>query len=220
MVSESWNVVAREITFAEAKRAASSLADCFANDRVARYYLQVSDCNLPLTPKKAELNLRIYECLTAAHCDTGLVVSAGPCYDSVGLWLPPGSDWNWRTYWRSGLWRLWLRLGREGRSRFFGSWDILEESMIRTMGRRSSITWVLTDLGTRKSSRRQGLATKVMEYGLALADAQCQPTYLECFDYNVSFYKKFGFQTQSTLSLNHDQEQIVLQAMVREPRMP
>jgi hypothetical protein len=36
------------------------------------------------------------------------------------------------------------------------------------MGTRASVTWVLTDLGTRKPSRGKGYATKVMEYGLAL----------------------------------------------------
>ncbi|KAE8395615.1 hypothetical protein BDV23DRAFT_178661 [Aspergillus alliaceus] len=194
MSSESHDIMARAVPFTEAKNAATSLAECFADDRVARYYLQVSDCNRPLTPKEEKLNLRIYECLTAAHCHDGLVVSAGPGYDSVGLWLPPGSDWTWKTYWRSRLWLLWLRLGREGRARFFGSWGTLEESMTSTMGTRASVTWVLTDLGTRKPSRGKGYATKVMEYGLALADAQCQPTYLECFDYNVPFYEKFGFR--------------------------
>ncbi|KAF7591134.1 hypothetical protein BBP40_001908 [Aspergillus hancockii] len=171
MPSERHRIVARKVPFAEAKSAASSLAECFVDDLVARYYLQVSDCNRPLTPSEEKLNLRIYECLTAAHCHTGLVISAGPCHDSVGLWLPPGSDWNWKTYWRSGLWLLWLRLGREGRTRFFGSWGTLEEGMTNTMGTRAPITWVLTDLGTRKSSRGQGYATKVMKYGLEMSSS-------------------------------------------------
>jgi hypothetical protein len=169
------SVDAREVPFAEAKNAAASLAGCFADDLVARYYLQISDCNRPLKPREEKLNLRIYECLTAAHCYNGLVISAGPCHDSVSLWLPPDSDWNWKTYWRSGLWLLWLRLGREGRTRFFGSWDKLEEGMTSIMGTRASTTWTLTDLGTRKSSRGQGYATKVMEYGLALVRI-CSPT--------------------------------------------
>lgn len=40
--------------------------------------------------------------------------------------------------------------------------------MTSIMGDRAAITWTLTDLGTRKSSRDQGYATKVMKYGLAL----------------------------------------------------
>lgn len=40
--------------------------------------------------------------------------------------------------------------------------------MTSTMGTRASVTWILTDLGTRKPSRGQGYATKVREYGLAL----------------------------------------------------
>lgn len=174
---------AREVTFAEAKKAASSLAECFVDDLVARYYLQISDCHRPLKPREEKLNLRIYECLTAAHCHNGLVVSAGPNHDSIGLWLPPGSDWNWRTYWSSGLWLLWLQFGREGRVRFFGSWTTLEEAMTRIMGTRASTTWVLTDLGTRKSSRHKGYARKVMEYGLALVRKFPLPSrdFIDCF---------------------------------------
>lgn len=175
MASESKNNDTREVPFTEAKKAAASLAECFIDDIVARYYLQVSDCSRPLKASEEKLNLRIYECLTAAHSCSGLVISAGPCHDSVGLWLPPDSDWNWKTYWRSGLWLLWLRLGREGRTRFFGSWDTLMEGMTSIMGTRASTTWILADLGTKKSSRGRGYAKKVMEYGLSLVGI-CSPT--------------------------------------------
>lgn len=168
MSSENNIDFVRRVPFAEAKEAAASLAECFIDDTVARYYLQISDSERSLKPREAKLNLRIYECLTLAHCYSGLVVSAGLYHESVGLWLPPDSDWTWKTYWRSRMWLLWLRLGREGRTRFFGSWDTLEKGMTNVMGTRASVTWVLTDLGTRKSSRGQGYATKVMDYGLSL----------------------------------------------------
>lgn len=188
--SESNNV--REVPFAEAKKAAASLAECFADDKMARYFLQVSDCNRPLTPQEEKLNLRIYECVTAAHCFNGLVISAGPFYDSVSLWLPPGSDWNWKTYWRSGLWLLWLQLGREGRTRLFGSWNMLDEGMASTMGTRASITWTLSDLGTRKSSQGQGYATKVIKKGLALVRI-CSPTSLYCLGLDLFILKSMRY---------------------------
>ncbi|KAG9240682.1 hypothetical protein BJ878DRAFT_545993 [Calycina marina] len=211
------NDSARKIPLTEAKKAAASLAESFADDVIARYYLQLSDSIRPLNASQAKLNLRVYECLTTAHCYKGLVIVAGPSYEAVGLWLPPGSAWNWRTYWRSGMWSLWLRLGLEGRKRLFGSWDMFEEGMKSVMGSRSSITWVLTDLGTLESSRRQGYAKRVTEYGLALADAQSQPAYVECCDYNVSFYEKFGFRKRGTLLLDRAQDPIILHTMVREP---
>lgn len=40
--------------------------------------------------------------------------------------------------------------------------------MTSIMGERAPTTWILTDLGTRKTSRGKGYATKVMEYGLGL----------------------------------------------------
>lgn len=132
---------AREVPFAQAKRAGASLAECFSDDEVARYYLQVSDCGRPLTATEAKLNLCIYECLTAAHCYSSLAISAGPHHDSVSLWLPPGSsDWSWKTYWKSNLWLLWLRLGRKGRRRFFGSWSTLEVGVLRVFPSVSEIS--------------------------------------------------------------------------------
>ena len=156
------------VSLADSKRAAASLAESFTDDKVARYYLQISDCHRQLQAKEEKLNLRIYECLTAAHCCAGLIIAAGPCYDSVSLWLPPDSIWTWKTYWRSKMWLLYLQFGMEGRRRFFGSWDTLEKGITSTMGSRASITWVLMDLGTRGPSRRLGYATKVMKYGLGL----------------------------------------------------
>lgn len=85
MSPEGANASAREVPFAAAKKAAASLAECFSDDEVARYYLQVSDCARPLTAREAKLNLRIYECLAIAHCCSGLVISAGPCLDCVSL---------------------------------------------------------------------------------------------------------------------------------------
>ena len=49
------------------------------------------------------------------------------------------------------------------------------------------------------------------------ADAKNQPAYVECFEYNVSFYEKFGFKKRSTLSLTRAEEPIILQTMAREP---
>lgn len=195
---------AHKVQSAEAKGAAASLAECFADDVVARYYLQISNYNRPLKPTEEKLNLRIYECLTAAHCCNGLVISAGPSHESVGLWLPPNSDWNWKTYWKSGLWLLWLRLGKEGRARFFGSWDILEEGMTSIMRTRASTTWILTDLGTKKSSRGQGYGTKVMEYGLSLVSLLFLPPNRSIWliihypELSEAIFKKHG-----TLSIFH-----------------
>lgn len=112
MPSESRATDIRQVPLADAKRAAASLAEYFTDDVVARYYLQISDYNRPLKPNEEKLNLWIYEYLTAAHCCNGLVVSAGPSHDCVGLWLPPDSDWNWKTYWKSGMWLLELFGGR------------------------------------------------------------------------------------------------------------
>jgi hypothetical protein len=53
--SESNN--AGEVLFAEAKKAAASLTECLTDDKIARYFLQISDYNRPLTLLEEKLNL-------------------------------------------------------------------------------------------------------------------------------------------------------------------
>jgi hypothetical protein len=46
-----------KVPFAEARKAAASLAECFADDKMACYFLQISDYNRLLTPREEKLNL-------------------------------------------------------------------------------------------------------------------------------------------------------------------
>jgi hypothetical protein len=155
------------VALSESQEAAASFAECFSRDSVTRYYLQISDCKRALQLSEKNLNLLIYECLTAAHCCNGLVIAAGPSYHAGGLWLQPNSNWNWKTYCKSRMWLLWWQLGREGRKRF-GSWYMLEGGMISVVGSGTSVTWIFADLGTKEISRGRGYATAVMEYGISL----------------------------------------------------
>lgn len=157
-----------QVSLSDYRLAAASLADTFKDDEVARYYLQLPDCDKSLGAKAQRLHLSIYECLTAAHCCAGLVTAAGPNFDAVALWLPPMTPWTWKTYWKSKMWILYWQFGSEGRKRFFGSWDTLAEGMTKIMGERADSTWTLTDLGTRSESRGRGYASRLIRHGLKL----------------------------------------------------
>lgn len=70
----------------EWKAAAASLADAFAVDDTARYFVDTPDRVAWTEEQKWALHVNIMEYITYAHMLKGLVVSAGPNYDCVGLW--------------------------------------------------------------------------------------------------------------------------------------
>jgi hypothetical protein len=76
----------RRVTLSEYKQAAACLAEAFAQDDVARYFIEVPD-RADWTPEqKWDLHVSILEYVTYAHILKGLVLAAGPDYGCVALW--------------------------------------------------------------------------------------------------------------------------------------
>lgn len=76
----------RVVSVAEYKEAALCLAEAFAEDDVARYFIDVPDREHWSEEAKWQLHLEILEYVTYAHCLKGLVTTVGPNYDAVALW--------------------------------------------------------------------------------------------------------------------------------------
>jgi len=76
----------RVVSVAEYKEAALCLAEAFAEDAVARYFIDVPDREHWTEDEKWILHLEILEYVTYAHCLKGLVTTVGPNYDAVALW--------------------------------------------------------------------------------------------------------------------------------------
>lgn len=70
----------------EYKAAALSIAEAFKDDEVSRYFVDTPDRTNWTEQQKWDLHVKIMEYITYAHLLKGLVVSAGPDYDCVGLW--------------------------------------------------------------------------------------------------------------------------------------
>ncbi|MDS1272101.1 GNAT family N-acetyltransferase [Lipingzhangella sp. LS1_29] len=55
--------------------------------------------------------------------------------------------------------------------------------------------WYLADIGTDPAARGQGVGSALLRSGLARADAERMPTYLESSSVdNIAFYERFGFE--------------------------
>lgn len=75
----------RTLGISEYKEAAQCLAEAFAVDNVARYFLDVPDSNRT-EEKKWQLHVKNLEYVVAAHCYNGIVTTIGPDHDAVALW--------------------------------------------------------------------------------------------------------------------------------------
>jgi hypothetical protein len=76
----------RVISIAEYEQAAQSLAEAFAVDEVARYFIDMDDMAAYSEEYKWKMHCDILRYITAAHCYKGIVTTIGPDYDAVALW--------------------------------------------------------------------------------------------------------------------------------------
>ncbi|KAM3069487.1 hypothetical protein ACMFMG_005594 [Clarireedia jacksonii] len=76
----------RIIGIDECEPAAQCLAEAFATDDVARYFIDTDDMAAYSAEYKWNLHCDILRYIVAAHCYKGLVTTIGPNYDAVALW--------------------------------------------------------------------------------------------------------------------------------------
>jgi len=76
----------RVLGIAEYEPAAQCLAEAFAVDELARYFVDTDDMAAYSEEYKWKLHVHIMRYITAAHCYKGIVTTVGPDYDAVALW--------------------------------------------------------------------------------------------------------------------------------------
>lgn len=208
----------------EYKAIAASLADSFADDPVALYFVDTPDTASWTAAQKWSLHLALMEAIVYMHLLDGLVTTCGPDYGAVALWLPPGRDADGlQTFLRSGLWRLrWWRLPADARARFFRVFaPLLHDTKRRVLGEAADAdSWYLVYLGTRPQARRMGYARALVEHVTLRADRDGKACYLESSkEMNVDIYRKFGFEARDRIVLEQaaGRPDVPLEIMVREP---
>jgi GNAT superfamily N-acetyltransferase len=156
----------RVLGIAEYEQAAQCLAEAFAVDEVARYFIDTDDMAAYSEEYKYKLHCDILRYITAAHCYKGIVTTIGPDYDAVALWMPPGKNMDdlW-TILRSGMWRLWYKLSSEGKTRFYNEFlPLLHHTKHDVMGPRDDDSYYLVYIGSKPSARGKGYARKLIEH--------------------------------------------------------
>jgi len=82
--------------------------------------------------------------------------------------MPPGKNMDdlW-TILRSGMWRLWYKLSREGKKRFYDEFlPLLHHTKHDVMGERDDDSYYLVYIGSKPSARGKGYAKKLIEHML------------------------------------------------------
>lgn len=211
----------RVLGISEYAEAAQCLAEAFAADEVARYFIDTDDMKAYSEEYKYKLHCDILRYITAAHCYKGIVTTIGPNYDAVALWMPPGKNMDdlW-TILRSGMWRLWFKLSREGKTRFYDEFlPLLHHTKHDVMGARDDDSYYLVYLGSKPSARGKGYAKKLIEHMLAKVDQEGKATYLESSAHNnIGYYTRFGFTEAIDIELKRGPEPVKMHIMVREPQ--
>ncbi|RMY67599.1 hypothetical protein D0862_15067 [Hortaea werneckii] len=206
----------------EWKAASLSLAEAFAEDPTSLYFLNTPDTIHWNPSQKWHLHLRMMEYITYAHLLQGLVLSSGPNYASIALWMPPGKNLDsLLTTLRSGLWRLKYQLSAEGQKRFFTEFlPLLHRTKTQVLGspQADAASYYLVYLGTRPGARGHGFARQTVEYVTARADREGRRCYLESsLGANREIYRKWGFTVRKKVFLKRDRVLVELEIMVREP---
>ena len=82
----------RILELSEWKEASLALAEAFAEDHSCMYFFETPDTAHWTKQQQWDLHVKMMGYITYAHLLKGLVVSAGPNYDCVGLYMPPGEN--------------------------------------------------------------------------------------------------------------------------------
>ncbi|KEY71413.1 hypothetical protein S7711_05675 [Stachybotrys chartarum IBT 7711] len=211
----------RTIGIAECSEAGRSLAHSFAADALSRYLLDGDDMAGYSDERKWKLHVDLMTYIVASHCYKGLVTAAGPDYDGIALWMPPGQNADdWWTMLRSGMWRLYYQLSAEGRNRYYNELlPVLHDTKQEVMGDRDDDCYYLVYIGTKPNARGKGYASRLILDMMAKADAENRPIYLESSSLkNNAYYAKFGFEWKKDISFQRGGVPVVLYIMVREPQ--
>ncbi|EPY50112.1 hypothetical protein SPOG_03580 [Schizosaccharomyces cryophilus OY26] len=196
------------------KKVAAVLAEAFYNDPVHLYFAG------PPNGEQYERLLQdcfeyiAYACLMRGH------VFQVDDFSGVALWAGPGERIDdWYTVLRSGLWRLFYKLGAENRHRFFNELIPLHNRVMpEAMKDRIDNFWYLMFVGVKANSRGKGYLRKLLKPILDIADQRNLPCYLEStHPNNRPRYEHFGFRVVQTVQLKQDSDIIPIDVMVREP---
>lgn len=194
----------------ETDTAARVLAGAFMHDPLFEYFF-------PDEKQRAGLSFYTFRFITAHAVSKGSVYSTSPGIEGVSIWLPSSMiERGLIAQLRFGVLRMLFSQGREALNRQISAsshmralhCDLLPENHL-----------YLSTIGIAKEFRGLGLASGLMDPGLAMADSKNLPCYLDTHnENNLGLYERYGFRVAAEsvipgTGVRH-------WAMIRDRRLP
>lgn len=146
----------------------------------------------------------------------GKTMETTPACSCVIIWIRPGQATSWQSFVRAApyLWQMLRRASPGDVRRFLTFFTRLER-------RRHALLpephWFLEALAVDPQRQRFGLGAALVRHGLARADADGVPTYVETdTENNAVFYGKLGFELAECV-VDYPPMNIPTWRMVRQP---
>jgi ribosomal protein S18 acetylase RimI-like enzyme len=118
-------------------------------------------------------------------------VTASHDAKAVCVWIPPGPGITIPGLIRSGMLGLPLRMGLGPFGRFMAANDTMDKIH---KARVPEPHWYLFGVAVDPELHNRGIGSAIIREGLALADRESRPCYLETSEpRNLALYKRFGF---------------------------
>jgi len=151
--------------------------------------------------RRPEMLLRMFTGVIKTTIAARGVAEKTPGLAGVAVWLPPGRDLGLWAMVRSGfaLPRFVMRLSRSDRRHMMLGLRQIGERKKALMPRPH---WYVAAIGVDPELQGKGLGSVLMEHGIARADRDDAPVYLETeTERNVAFYQRLGFRVIEELTL-------------------
>ena len=193
-------------------QAAAVLGRAFQSDPLFEYLLP--------KPQARNTVLPAFFGILAGYSRAHGVLDVAPEGQGVACWLRPGHTTPmtrhllWLGLSRWPLWRALVQLGVKG-IRQLSALTAYADAQHRQAA--PSAHWYLWALGVEPDHQRQGVGRRLLQVGLARADAERRPCYLETNNVlNLLFYQKYGFKMVGRGQ--PDGHELTFWALRREPQ--
>ena len=121
---------------------------------------------------------------------------------AVAAWMPPGRKVTLTGLVRAGMLKVPFQIGFRPFARFMKANDIMEKLHKKYV---PEPHWYLFGIGVDPELQGRGLGTALVKEGLASADAESCPCYLETSEErNLAFYERHGFVVVETAVLGDE----------------